>query len=52
MILDKNKLFGIHQTSFLPIEALEFSELKIDTEYDRAKAPPYNGNNPRPPLVV
>ena len=24
----ENKLFGIHQTSFLPVEALEFSELK------------------------
>ena len=24
----------------------------IDTEYDRAKVPPYNGNDPRPPLVV
>ena len=22
---------------------------KIDAEYDRAKAPPYNGNDPRPP---
>ena len=26
--------------------------VKIDTEYDRAKVPPYNGNYPRPPLVV
>ena len=24
----------------------------FDTEYDRAKVPPYNGNDPRPPLVV
>ena len=24
----ENKLFGTHQTSFLPVEALEFSELK------------------------
>ena len=24
----------------------------LDTEYDRAKVPPYNGNVPRPPLVV
>ena len=24
----------------------------LDTEYDRAKVPPYNGNDPRPPLVV
>ena len=22
---------------------------KVDTEYDRAKVPPYNGNHPRPP---
>ena len=25
---------------------------KFDTEYDRAKVPPYNGNDPRLPLVV
>ena len=25
---------------------------EIDTEYDRAKVPPYNGNDPCPPLVV
>ena len=25
---------------------------RIDTEYDRAKVPPYNGNDPRLPLVV
>ena len=24
----------------------------FDTQYDRAKVPPYNGNDPRPPLVV
>ena len=24
----------------------------LNTEYDRAKVPPYNGNDPRPPLVV
>ena len=24
----------------------------IGTEYDRAKVPPYNGNDPRPPLVT
>ena len=24
----------------------------IDTEYDRVKVPPYNGNDPRPTLVV
>ena len=24
----------------------------LDTEYDWAKVPPYNGNDPRPPLVV
>ena len=24
---------------------------KFDTEYDRTKVPPYNGNDPRPPLV-
>ena len=24
----------------------------VDTEYDRAKVPPYNGNDPRSPLVV
>ena len=24
----------------------------IDTEYDLTKVPPYNGNDPRPPLVV
>ena len=24
----------------------------FDTEYDRAKVPPYNGNDPCPPLVV
>ena len=29
----ENKLFGIHQTSFLPVEALEFSELKIPLVY-------------------
>ena len=28
-----NKLFGIHQTSFLPVEALEFSELKTPLVY-------------------
>ena len=28
------------------------SEREIDPEYDRAKVPPYNGNDPRPPLVV
>ena len=26
--------------------------LFYNTEYDRAKVPPYNGNDPRPPLVV
>ena len=31
---------------------LPFWCLAIDTEYDRAKVPPYNGNDPRPPLVV
>ena len=29
----ENKLFGIHQTSFLPAEALEFSELKTPLVY-------------------
>ena len=29
-----------------------FNQPEIDTEYDRAKVPPYNGNDPRPPLVV
>ena len=29
----ENKLFGIHQTSFLPVEALEFSELKTSLVY-------------------
>ena len=24
----------------------------VDTEYDRAKVPLHNGNDPRPPLVV
>ena len=24
----------------------------LGTEYDRAKVPPYNGNDPRPPLVL
>ena len=24
----------------------------FDTEYDQAKVPPYNGSDPRPPLVV
>ena len=24
----------------------------IDTEYDRRKVPPYNGNDPRSPLLV
>ena len=24
----------------------------FNTEHDRAKVPPYNGNDPRPPLVV
>ena len=24
----------------------------FDTEYDRAKVPPYNGNDPRSPLVL
>ena len=27
-------------------------EEKFDTEYDRVKVPPHNGNDPRPPLVV
>ena len=26
--------------------------LQLDTEYDRAKVPPYNGNDPRPLMVV
>ena len=30
----------------------DFLSAKFDTEYDRAKVPPYNGNHPRPPLVV
>ena len=29
----ENKLFGIHQTSFLPVETLEFSELKTPSVY-------------------
>ena len=29
----ENKLFGIHQTSFLPVEALEFSERKTPLVY-------------------
>ena len=29
----ENKLLGIHQTSFLPVEALEFSELKTPLVY-------------------
>ena len=29
----ENKLLGIHQTSFLPIEAREFSELKTPLVY-------------------
>ena len=29
----ENKLFGIHQTPFLPVEALEFSELKTPLVY-------------------
>ena len=29
----ENKPFGIHQTSFLPVEALEFSELKTPLVY-------------------
>ena len=38
----ETKLFGIHQTSFLPVEALEFSELKTPLVY--AFFPP-NGNS-------
>ena len=26
--------------------------VSVDTEYDRTKVPPYNGNDPRPLLVV
>ena len=26
--------------------------INFDTEYDRAKVQPYNGNDPRPPLGV
>ena len=43
-------------TSPLPI--LVFRPMSVDnypnfdTEYDRTKVPPYNGNDPRPPLVV
>ena len=29
----ENKLFGIHQTSFFPVQALEFSELKTPLVY-------------------
>ena len=29
----ENKLFGMHQTSFLPVEALEFSELTTPLVY-------------------
>ena len=29
----ENKLFGIHQASFLPVEALKFSELKTPLVY-------------------
>ena len=28
------------------------SQSNLDTEYDRTKVPPYNGNDPRLPLVV
>ena len=28
------------------------AKVSKETEYDRAKVPPYNGNDPRPPLVV
>ena len=31
---------------------VSFCRKTIDTENDRAKVPPYNGNDPRRPLVV
>ena len=35
---EKNAVFGAPET--------------FDTEYDQAKVPPYNGHDPRPPLLV
>ena len=39
-------VFGDFLDTFLTLWA---GTPKIDTEYDRAKVPPYNGNDPRPP---
>ena len=42
-----------HQQCFYKRLELHVDRLKyFDTEYDRAKVPPYNGNDPRFPLVV
>ena len=53
-VQQKEKLWGrrsqiasLQSQSQIPEISYDF-----DTEYDRAKVPPYNGNDPRPPLVV
>ena len=41
----------VSQTTGLEIPDL-LKEISVDTEHDRAKVPPYNGHDARPPLVI
>ena len=43
---------GDIRETFSASRAWRGRETCFDTEYDRAKAPSYNGNDVRPPLVV
>ena len=42
---------NLENTSHSRLKAL-IIHASFDTEYDRAKVPPYNGNDPHPALVV
>ena len=45
----KNQISSpVVSTKFLKASGTSY----VDTEYDRAKVPPYNGHDPRSPLVV
>ena len=35
-----------------PAEVWKWTKRRVHTKYDRGKGPPYNGNDPRMPLVV
>ena len=49
---NSDRLMSFKKKSFRHFHVCDLRRRCIDTEYDRAKVPQHNGNDPRPPLVV